>query len=84
MRLRSGVSVCEVCCRVGERNADVVNGRCGGFCFAVRWWRKVGLVNTNSVVELDWWERAQMRLENVRKVWEGQFLLVEELGFVSL
>ena len=63
--------MCEVCCRVGERNADVIDGGCGGFRFAVGRWRKVGLVDTNGVVELDWWERAQMRLENVRKIWEG-------------
>jgi len=75
--------VCEVCRRVGERNADVVDGGCGGFCFAVGWWREVGLVDANGVIEFDWWERAEMRLEDVRKVRERKFLLVEELGRVS-
>lgn len=76
--------MCEVCRRVGERNADVVDGGCGGFCFAVGWWRKVGLVDADGVVKLDWWERAQMRLQNIREVGEGKFLLVEKLGCVSL
>jgi hypothetical protein len=76
--------VCEVGGRVGKRNADVVDGGCGGFCVAVSGWRKVGLVDANGVIEFDWWERAQMRLENIREVREGQFLLVEELGCVSL
>ena len=62
---------------------DVVDGGCGGFCFAVGWWRKVGLVDTDGVVEFDWWERAQVGLENIREVWERQFLLVEKLGCVS-
>lgn len=75
--------MCEVCRRVGKRNTNVVDCGCGGFCFAVRWWRKVGLVDTNGVIELDWWERSQVGLENIREVWEGQFLLVEELGCVS-
>lgn len=75
--------MCEVCRRVGERNSDVVDGGCGGFCFAVGWWRKVCLVDTNGVIELDWRERAQMRLEDIRKVREGKFLLVEELRCVS-
>ena len=72
--------MCEVCRGIGERDADVVDGGCGGFGFAVGWWREVGLVDADGVIEFDWWERAQMRLKNVGKVWEGQFLLVEELG----
>ena len=71
--------MCEVCCRVWKRNADVVDGGCGSPRLAVGRWRKVGLIDTNGVVELDWWERSQMRLENIREVREGQFLLVEEL-----
>jgi hypothetical protein len=50
--------VCEVGGRVGKRNADVVDGGCGGFCVAVDRWRKVCLVDANGVVEFDWWERA--------------------------
>jgi hypothetical protein len=76
--------VCEIGGRIGKRNADVVDGGCGGFCVAVGRWRKVGLVDANGVIEFDWWERAQMRLENIREVREGKLLLVEELGCVSL
>ena len=75
--------MCEVGGRVGKRNADVVDCGCGGFCVAVGRWRKVGLVDANGVIEFDWWERAQMRLENIREVRERKLLLVEELGCVS-
>lgn len=71
--------MCEVCGGVGKRDADVVNRGCGSFRFTICWRSEVCLVDTNGVVESDRWQRAEVRLENVWKVWERKFLLVEEL-----